>query len=95
LLAGRPYVSLMDTLAEVRNEESRLRDACLLRFATVLAARSSVGRFSSTHPATPVLVASAPIVLPAARGESSGLHRDHCGHDRHVEAFCYADCSFV
>jgi hypothetical protein len=30
LLAHRPYVSLMDTLAEVGNEEIRLHDAGLL-----------------------------------------------------------------
>jgi hypothetical protein len=30
LLARRPYVSLMDALAEVRNKEVRLRDAGLL-----------------------------------------------------------------
>jgi hypothetical protein len=30
LLAYRPYVSLMDALAEVHNEEVRLRDASLL-----------------------------------------------------------------
>jgi hypothetical protein len=30
LLAHRPYVSLMDALAELRNEETCLRDAGLL-----------------------------------------------------------------
>jgi hypothetical protein len=38
LLARRPYVSLMDALAEVRNEEVCLHDAGLLQSATVLAA---------------------------------------------------------
>jgi hypothetical protein len=49
-----------------------------------LAARSS-----STHPAAPVPPASPPVVPPAARGESGGLHCDRCGRDGHVEAFCY------
>jgi hypothetical protein len=39
LLARRPYVSLMDALAEVRNEETHLCDAGLLQSSTVLAAR--------------------------------------------------------
>jgi hypothetical protein len=47
LLARRSYVSLMDTLAEVHNEEVRLRDVGLLQSATVLAARSSASRSSS------------------------------------------------
>jgi hypothetical protein len=38
---------LMDTLAEVHNEEVRLRDVGLLQSATVLAARSSASRSSS------------------------------------------------
>jgi hypothetical protein len=89
LLARRPYVSLMYTLAEVRNEEIRLRDADLLQSATVLAARSSVDRSSSARPATPVTLASPPVIPSAACGESGGLHYDHCGRDGHVEAFCY------
>jgi hypothetical protein len=64
LLACRPYVSLMCTLAEVHNEEIRLRDADLLQSATVLAARSSVDRSSSARPATPVTLASPPVVPP-------------------------------
>jgi hypothetical protein len=89
LLARRPYVSLMDALAEVRNEEIHLRDAGLLQSATVLVARSSTGCSSSARPAAPVPLAS-PLVVPhAARGESVGLHCDHCGHDGYVEAFCY------
>jgi hypothetical protein len=89
LLARRPYVSLMDTLVEVRNEEIHLRDADLLQSANVLAARSSASCSSSTHPTAPVPLASPPVVPPAARGESDGLHCVHCGHDGHVEAFCY------
>jgi hypothetical protein len=89
LLAHRPYVSLMDTLAEVGSEEIRLHDAGLLQSATVLVARSSTGRSSSTRPTAPVPLAS-PLVVPlATRGESGGLHSDHCGRDGHVEAFCY------
>jgi hypothetical protein len=46
-LARRSYVSLMDSLAEVSNEEIRLRNAGLLHSATVLAARSLTSRSSS------------------------------------------------
>jgi hypothetical protein len=84
LLAHRPYVSLMDSLAEVCNEEIRLRDDGLLQYATVLASHSS-----SARPAAPVPLASPPVVPPTAHGESVGLHCDHCGRDGHVEAFCY------
>jgi hypothetical protein len=89
LLARRPYVSLMDALAVVHNEEVRLRDVGLLQFATVLAPRSSASRSSSTRPTALVPLASPPVVPPAARCESGGLHCAHCGHDGHVEAFCY------
>jgi hypothetical protein len=89
LLARRPYVSLMDALAEVRNEQVRLCDADLLQSATVLAARSSAGCSSSARPIDSVPLASPPVVHPAARGESAGLHCDHCGRDGYVEAFCY------
>jgi hypothetical protein len=89
LLARRSYVSLMDALAEVRNEEVCLRDDGLLQSATVLDTRSSASRSSSARPTASVPLASPPVVPPAARGESGGLHCDHCGHDGHVEAFCY------
>jgi hypothetical protein len=89
LLARRPYVSLMDALAEVRNEEVHLCDAGLLQSAIVLVARSSAGHSSSARPATPVPLASPPVVPPVACGESGGLHCDLCGHDEHMEAFCY------
>jgi hypothetical protein len=79
----------MYTLAEVRNEKIHLRDADLLQSTTVLTARSSVDRSSSARPATPVTLASPPVIPPAACGESGGLHYDHCGRDGHVEAFCY------
>jgi hypothetical protein len=79
----------MDALAEVCNEEVRLRDAGLLQSATVLAARSSASRSSSARPTASVSLASPPVVPPAARGESGGLHCAHCGRDGHVEAFCY------
>jgi hypothetical protein len=49
-----------------------------------LPARSSFAR-----PAAPVPLASPPVVPPVTRGESGGLHYDHCGNDGHVEAFCY------
>jgi hypothetical protein len=79
----------MDALAEVRNEEVHLRDASLLQSATVLAARFSASRSFSARPTASVPLASPPVVPPAARGESGGLHCDHCGRDGHVEAFCY------
>jgi hypothetical protein len=50
-----------------------------------LAARSSASHFSSTRPTTSVPLASPPVVPPAARGESGGLHYDHCGRDGHVK----------
>jgi hypothetical protein len=90
LLAHHPYVSLMDALAEVRNEEVRLRDAGLLQSTTVLAARSSAGCSLSTRPAAPVPLAPPPVVPPAAHGASGSLHCDHYGRDGHVEAFCYS-----
>jgi hypothetical protein len=74
----------MDALAKVR-----LRDAGLLQSAIVLAARSSASHSSSARPTALVPLVSPPIVPPAARGESGGLHCAQCGHDRHVEAFCY------
>jgi hypothetical protein len=58
-----------------------------LQSATALATRSSAGH--SFARSASVLVASPPVVPPTARGESIGLHCDHCGHDGHVEAFCY------
>jgi hypothetical protein len=82
LLARHPCVSLMDVLAEVRNEETCLQDAKLLRVSLVLAARSSVAR-----PAAPVPPVSSPVAPSAARGVSTSLHCDHCGRDGHVEAF--------
>jgi hypothetical protein len=89
LLARHPYVSLMDALAEVRNEEVHLSDAGLLQSATVLVARSSASRSSFTRPTASVPLASPPVVPPAAHGESGGLHCAHCGRDGHVDAFCY------
>jgi hypothetical protein len=89
LLARRPYISLMDALAEVRNEEFHLHDAGLLQSATVLAAHSSASRSSSGRPTASVPLASPPVVPPTACGESGCLQCAHCGHDGHVEAFCY------
>jgi hypothetical protein len=79
----------MDALAEVRIEETHLCEAGLLQSYTVLATRSSDGCSSSTRPTTHVPLATPPVVPPAARGESVGLHCDHCGHDGHVESFFY------
>jgi hypothetical protein len=87
LLARRPYVSLMDAFAEVHNEEIRLCDVGLLQSATVLAARPLAGSSSFARPTAPMPLVSPPV--PAARGESVGLHCDHCGRDGHVKAFCY------
>jgi hypothetical protein len=64
----------MDTLAEVRNEETRLHDAGLLQSSIVLA-----GHTSSACPAAPVPLASPMVVPPAACGEIVGLHCNHCG----------------
>jgi hypothetical protein len=89
LLVTQLLARLRDVLAEVHNEEIHLRDANLLRSATVLAARSSTGHSSSAHPATPIPLASPPVVHPTACGDSVGLHCDHCGCDGHVEAFYY------
>jgi hypothetical protein len=87
LLARRPYVSLIDTLAEVRNEEDRLRDAGLLQFDTVLAARSSASHSSSARATASVPLASPLVVPPAARGESGGIHYAHCGRDGHSDVW--------
>jgi hypothetical protein len=84
LLARHSCVSLIDALAEVRNKETRLQDVGLLRVSSALIARSSVAR-----PAATVLSVSPPVAPSAAHGASTGLHCDHCGWDRHVEAFCY------
>jgi hypothetical protein len=74
----------MDALDKVHNEEIHLCDASLLQSVTILAARSSSARPTASMP-----LASPPVVPPAPRGESGGLHCDHYGHNRHVEAFCY------
>jgi hypothetical protein len=79
----------MDALAEVCNEEIRLRDASLLQPATVLPAHYLAGRSSSARPTAPVPLASPPVVPPTARSESGSLHCDHYGRDGHAEAFCY------
>ena len=83
LLARHPFVSLMDAVAAIRNEETRLHSAGLLPSATVLAARSS-----PSQPVVPLSSATAP--PPSTRGGGGGgLHCDYCGKDGHVEAFCY------
>ena len=84
LLARHPCVSLMDALASVRNEETRLRVAGLLQSYSVLAARSSTPRHTATSPTVPSSVA--PPSTPGGRG---GLHCDYCDKDGHVEAYCY------
>jgi hypothetical protein len=89
LLARCPYLSLMDALVEIHNEEVRLHDVGLLQSATILVARCSSSHSLSARPTASVPLASPPVVSPAARGESGGLHCDHCGRDGHVEAFYY------
>ncbi|WVZ52011.1 hypothetical protein U9M48_003107 [Paspalum notatum var. saurae] len=84
LLARHPFVSLMEALGDVRNEETRLRTAGLLPSVTALAARSSPSR-----PAVPPSLPSSASVPPSTCGGVGGLHCDYCGKDGHVEAFCY------
>jgi hypothetical protein len=80
----------MDDLAEVHNEEVHLCDTGLLQSATVLAARSLAIRSLFARPIASMPLASPPVVPSAAtRGESGGLRCDHCGHDGHVDVFCY------
>ncbi|WVZ93213.1 hypothetical protein U9M48_039211 [Paspalum notatum var. saurae] len=87
LLARHPFVSLIDALTDVRNEETRLRFAGLLPSASALAARSSSSRPAVAPPSLP---SSATTPSPSARGGGGGgLHCDYCGKDGHVEAFCY------
>jgi hypothetical protein len=54
-----------------------------------LDACSSTSRSSFVRPTASVPLASPPVVPPATRGESGGLHCAHCGRDGHVEAFRY------
>jgi hypothetical protein len=89
LLACRSYVSLMDALAKIHNEETRFCDAALLQSSTILVAHSLVDRSSTARSAAPVPLASPPVVPPTAHGESVDLHCDHCDRDGHVEAFYY------
>src|SRR5579859_7939320 len=63
LLARHPCVSLMDALAHVRNEETRLRTAGLLQSSSVLAARSSSTRVTTSPPTVPSSTAP-----PSTRG---------------------------
>ncbi|WVZ93221.1 hypothetical protein U9M48_039219 [Paspalum notatum var. saurae] len=87
LLARHPFVSLIDALTDVRNEETRLRSAGLLPPTSALATRSSPSRPAVAPPSLP---SSATAPSPSARGGGGGgLHCDYCGKDGHVEAFCY------
>jgi hypothetical protein len=74
----------MDAPTKVRNVETHLQDAGLLRVSSVLAARSSIACLAAPVPSASHLVAPS-----ATRGESTGLYCDHCGRDGHVEVFCY------
>jgi hypothetical protein len=79
LLARQPCVSLMDALAAIRNEETRLRTAGLLQSPSTLAVR-----LPTPPPAAPSSVA------PSSRaGGSGGLHCKYCDKDGHVEDYCY------
>ena len=84
LLAREPCVSLMEALAAVRNEETRLRSAGLLQStsSSVLAARSGI--------------LGSPLKVPASAASggsgthnSGGLHCNHCDRDGHDEDHCY------
>ncbi|WVZ48897.1 hypothetical protein U9M48_000291 [Paspalum notatum var. saurae] len=87
LLARHPFVSLIDALTDVRNEETRLRSAGLLPSVSALAAHSAPSRPAVAPPSLP---SSATAPSPSARGGGGGgLHCDYCGKDGHVEAFCY------
>ena len=91
LLARHPCVSLMEALAEVRSEETRLHAAGLLQYSSVLAARSSPSapRSSSSSAATPPVVPSSVAPLSGSRTGGSVLECSHCGKEGHVEAYCY------
>jgi hypothetical protein len=84
LFARYPCVSLIDAIVEVRNEETCLQDANLLRVSSVLGAHFSVARCTTLVRST-----SPPIDLSAARGVSTDLYYDHCGRYGHVNVFCY------
>ncbi|WVZ93017.1 hypothetical protein U9M48_039040 [Paspalum notatum var. saurae] len=86
LFARHPFVSSMDAVAAVRNEETRLRSAGLLPSVSALAARSA-----PSWPVVPPLSSpsSAPVPSPSVRGGGGGLHCDYYGKDGHVEVFCY------
>ncbi|WVZ83156.1 hypothetical protein U9M48_030329 [Paspalum notatum var. saurae] len=86
LLARHPFVSLMDAVTAVRNEETRLLSAGLLPSVSALAARSAPSRQAVPPLSSP---SSAPVPSPSARGGGGGLHCDYCGKDGHVEVFCY------
>ena len=92
LLARHPFVSLMEALADVCNEETWLRTAGLLPSMTAFAAHSSPSR-----PSVPLSLPLSASVPLSTRGGGGGLHCDYCGKDGHVEAFCYrkkkAQCS--
>ena len=84
LLAREPCVSLMEALAAVRNEETRLRSAGLLQStsSSVLAARSGI---LGSPPKVPASAASG----GSGTRNSGGLHCKHCGRDGHDEDHCY------
>jgi hypothetical protein len=66
LLARHPCVSLLDDVAEIRNEQTRLQDAGVLQISSVLATRSS-----GTRPAAPMPSASPSVAPSAAHGAST------------------------
>ncbi|CAD6238308.1 unnamed protein product [Miscanthus lutarioriparius] len=84
LLAREPCVSLMEALAAVRNEETRLHSASLLQStsSSVLAARSGI---LGSPPKVPASAASG----GSGTRNSGGLHCKHCGRDGHDEDHCY------
>jgi hypothetical protein len=78
-------VPLVDDLANVHNEETRLHTIGLLSSLV------SVARFSSS-PSSPIAPPPPPpssSTPPSAHGKGSDLYCDHSGLDGHVESLCY------
>jgi hypothetical protein len=83
-------VSLMEALAAVRNEETRLRSAGLIQLtsSSVLASSSVLTARSGILGSSPKVPASAASGGPGTHS-SSGLHCNHCHRDGHDEDHCY------
>ena len=89
LLARHPCVTLMEAITEVRNEETRLLDAGLLQYSSVLAV-GSPSSWSLAPPSVPSSTTPPSSMAPSpGNGGGKGLQCDYCGRSGHVEAFCY------